>query len=443
MKTFCTITVLLLITNLLFSQNHLVPYLKSGKYGYMSSETKKIVIPVQFDHAELFYGNLAYVEKGGEFGFIDKEGNEIVEIGTYTTTYDEPPHFNEGLLAVAKNQKFGVINEKGEVVVPFKYDYIGKFSEGKAAVGMLKDPTDYNYRVENYKTLNIGILSKSKTFTTRGNRDNNQGQRWGELGDLWYGFINTLGQEVVPVQYGKVGDYSEGLALVVKNIVHGKGGYIDHSGIMTIPAQFIEAYDFKYGFTHARRTNMYNDNYIASSYEHVYVMDSPNGIIDKRGKLILATVPIQNFLGQNKNGFILKSWDGKVCFSDYEGKIKIPFGEHLDGVVCENAPLAFKTSDGTYHFHHSESYDKITPSINVDDLKEGKEGLLIYSEINNPYYGVLNNNLQVIVKPKYDYISPFKNGFAKVLRSENEKRITTKHFFIDATGYEYVTLDAH
>ncbi|NME69127.1 WG repeat-containing protein [Flammeovirga aprica] len=441
MKTFCTISILLLVTNLLFSQDQLVPYLKSGKYGYMSSETKKLVIPVQFDHAELFYDEVAYVEKGGEFGFIDKQGNEVVKIGTYVTTDEEPPRFNHGLLAVVKDKKFGVINNKGQVIVPFKYDYIGEFCEGKAAVGMLKEPTDYNFRVENYKTLNIGIDSKNKVFQSRESKNNNQKQRWGENGDLWYGFINTFGKEVVPVQYGKVGDYSEGLALVVKNVVHGKGGYIDHSGIMTIPAQFVEAYDFKYGFSHVRRTHMYGDNYIASNYEHVYVMDSPNGIINKYGKLILATIPVQHFLGQNKNGFILKSWDEKVCFSDYKGDLKIPFDDYVEGIVCEGAPLAFKTSKGTYQFHDSESYQKLNATLSIDKVKEGKEGMIIFSTLNSSSFGVLNKDLNVIVQPKYDFISTFNNGFAKVLKSKNKRRVTTKHFFIDSTGFEYVDLN--
>ncbi|WP_044210642.1 WG repeat-containing protein [Flammeovirga sp. OC4] len=443
MKTFCTFSIVLLFANLLFAQESLVPYLKSGKYGYMSSTTKKLVIPIQFDHAELFDGNLAYVEKNGEFGFIDKKGNEVVKIGTYTTIFEEPPHFSEGLLAVVKNKKFGVINQKGQVVVPFKYDYIGAFSEGKAAVGLLKDPTTYNFRVENYKTLNIGILSKDMKFTKRGFGENNQKKHWGENGDMWYGFINTLGQVVVTIQYGKVGDYSEGLALVVKNVVHGKGGYINHSGIMTIPAQFIEAHDFKYGFSHARRTHLYGDNYIASNYEHVYVMDSPNGIINKSGKLTLATVPIQHFLGQNERGFILKSWDEKVCFSEYNGDIKIPFDDYVDGFVSENTPLAFKNSNGLYQFHDNTTYTKLSTTLKIDSLKEGKEGLFVFSKSNSPFYGVLDNNLKVLVQPKYDFISTFSNGFAKVLKSANGRRITTKHFYIDSTGFEYVDFGAH
>jgi hypothetical protein len=48
--------------------------------------------------------------------------------------YDECSEFHEGYMAVKKNSKWGVINIKDELIVPYQYDYISEFKYGYAIV---------------------------------------------------------------------------------------------------------------------------------------------------------------------------------------------------------------------------------------------------------------------------------------------------------------------
>lgn len=73
-------------------------------------------------------------------------GEDLVEITPSFTEavhqFDELYPFSEGLAAVKKNDKFGFINTKGELVIPCQYQYAGSFKDGLACV--VKDEEDNN-----------------------------------------------------------------------------------------------------------------------------------------------------------------------------------------------------------------------------------------------------------------------------------------------------------
>ena len=96
--------------------------------------------------------------------------------------YDEAQSFSEGLAAVKKGSKWGYIDTKGEVVIPFEYDVAYVFNEGLAVVGklskahggeryemgfidqennltMFRDPEAYDY--ENNKPMENAVLTMS------------------------------------------------------------------------------------------------------------------------------------------------------------------------------------------------------------------------------------------------------------------------------------------
>lgn len=79
--------------------------------------------------------------------------DEIVEI---TPSFIEAVHqfdelypFSEGMAAVRKDNKFGFINTKGELVIPCQYMCAGDFSEGLACV--FKDENNMNVSFVDYK----------------------------------------------------------------------------------------------------------------------------------------------------------------------------------------------------------------------------------------------------------------------------------------------------
>lgn len=136
------------------------------------------------------------VEKNGKYGFkeVGVGGALIIPY-----KYEDVGSFSGGLAAVQLNGKWGFIDKKNKVVIPFKYDGAGKFSEGLAAVSI--------------------------------NRK--------------YGFIDRAGALVIPYQYDYVmWTFKEGLVPVELN---GRYGYIDINGKTVIPFKYGSADEFKDG----------------------------------------------------------------------------------------------------------------------------------------------------------------------------------------------------
>lgn len=115
----------------------LAPYLdyKKRLFGFIDSKGT-IVVPAQFNEVSGFSEGLAAVNKTtttGErmWGFIDKKGAVVIDF-IFT---NKPGNFSEGLAVVkAKDEKFGYIDPKGNVVIQPKYANAFLFKNGSAIV---------------------------------------------------------------------------------------------------------------------------------------------------------------------------------------------------------------------------------------------------------------------------------------------------------------------
>lgn len=147
-----------------------------------------------------------------KFGFIDKIGNEIMEI-----KYDLTSSFFEGLAVAVINNKYGFINKYGETEIPFVYDFAMPFCNGIAAV-----------------FLNVGNGNKSPN------------RKWG--------YINKYGETVIPHVYDGnftlydlipyASSISNNLICVKKN---DKYGYITKDNELVIEHKYTIAHDFRNG----------------------------------------------------------------------------------------------------------------------------------------------------------------------------------------------------
>ena len=248
--------------------NGLAPIRKNGKWGYIDKKGKEVIAPV-YDNAYVFHDGYAVVVKNEKYGYIDKTGKEVIscqydladwfseglaavvkdgKLGYVNTNgdiaipleYDSNvtfwPHpwydkfknkamlideheafprpyffehcFSDGIVSVAKNGKYGAINNKGEMVIPFEHEYIGHFADRLAAM-----------------------------------KKNGK-----------YGYINTLGKVVISCKYDAAGDFHDGMAYVAisqDGTEWGKflKGYINTNGEAIIPCNLDArwAYDFHNG----------------------------------------------------------------------------------------------------------------------------------------------------------------------------------------------------
>jgi hypothetical protein len=104
---------------------------ESSRWRYMDI-TGKFVIDTQFDTIGDFHEGKARFSKSAEMGYIDKNGNVVLD-GLYYAS-----DFSGGLAAVRKDGIWGYINEDGEFVLSFEtlqeYDQLYDFYEGMALI---------------------------------------------------------------------------------------------------------------------------------------------------------------------------------------------------------------------------------------------------------------------------------------------------------------------
>ncbi len=108
---------------------------KNRKCAFFSKKGKQIT---DFEYDKIyrnFYkgsqstnsNGLMLVEKNGEFAYFNKNIEEVIPFGTYETaeTFD-----NNRIAIVGNKDKYGIINENGELITPIEFDYISNFIDG-------------------------------------------------------------------------------------------------------------------------------------------------------------------------------------------------------------------------------------------------------------------------------------------------------------------------
>lgn len=133
--------------------NGLILIMEKGRVGFLNTDAKLVIAP-QFTEADNFYEGLCCTKKAEQWGAIDKRGRVIIpylydSIGNchngmlsfykdgkagflyadgtvaidaqYTEVSD---FYGDGYAIVMRDNKYGVINRQGELIVPLEYDLI-------------------------------------------------------------------------------------------------------------------------------------------------------------------------------------------------------------------------------------------------------------------------------------------------------------------------------
>lgn len=130
MRLLFSILVLLFGQTLEARLPDLIPYRKGELWGFCDS-TRKILVEPQWKSVRFYSGNTAKVSDGKWWGLIDRSGKEITEI-KYDWISDETANGTR-IACRFRNGKKGAINDRGEVVVPFDYEWLllyGNYLQG-------------------------------------------------------------------------------------------------------------------------------------------------------------------------------------------------------------------------------------------------------------------------------------------------------------------------
>ncbi|TXD49207.1 WG repeat-containing protein [Polaribacter sp. IC073] len=239
------------------------------------------------------HNNLMRYNEHDNYYFINDEGEVCISLGKkysfyikYRNNYNKSEYdlgedeFNNGLLRVRRNfdRKYGFLNTKGEVAIPFYYEDASMFNEGLAAVKDL------------------------------------QAKRWG--------FIDTKGKLIISFQYGKAGPFSEGLAYVYiiekikRGEMYGKSAYINKNGKIAFDGKFDAGKPFMDGLAIVRKYA--KGSFMGGSNAKSYYLNSS-------GKKL--NVNNYTLAYPYKNGYALVKKGTKWAIVDKKGnsKLKLKF----------------------------------------------------------------------------------------------------------------------
>lgn len=171
-----------------------------SKYGFINIYGDTVIYP-QFEMASDFSEGLCMAsEDGSNYGYIDLNGEWIIKpvfpMGVLMKVNDEydftDKNFKDGFVAIENEEKYGMINKMGELVVPCQFDFLGQFGEG--LIPARKDDK-YGYVNLEGKWIIKPIYSSAELF-----QNGLAAVSQGPIFESKYGFINAKGEVIIPLE---------------------------------------------------------------------------------------------------------------------------------------------------------------------------------------------------------------------------------------------------
>lgn len=296
----------------------------------------KVVLKVPFAHAQPFSQGLAAVETQNKIGFIDKTGQ--LKIAPRFPAYKEPAHanmglkgcrwfeynrdipfytFSEGLAAVRtpdavafldNRVPWGYIDRTGRMVIPGKFDDVGKFHDGLAPV-VISDKVGLIDRSGH----TLFLLKATPVYHATGNTAFASGLLPIQTPEMYCGYVDARGKFVIQPKFTYARSFSEGIACVgVGRIYETTSIYGKATQIDTQKHQFIDPAGktlFSQSFEDA---NSFSEGLAAVGIGKKY------GFIDKTGALVIK--PSFDSANQFSNGLARVTAGKQSFYIDRTGK---------------------------------------------------------------------------------------------------------------------------
>lgn len=219
----------------------------------------------------------------------------------------------------------GVLNARGQEVIPVQYNYISDFSQDsiltvvqgkKRGLMNLKGrtilPPDALYQ-------DLFVMNDQRV----GVRINNK-----------YGFVDDRGRLRIANRYEGIGTFSSGMAAVK---IRGGWGYIDKDEVLRVQPHYLEALPFQGNAARVRRASGWGfvdrngKETVRPQYDSVsrlptgrYMVwkDGKKGLVNENGRELFG--PRFDYLSDHDNGFVLLGRNGKLGLSDTGGFDVLP-----------------------------------------------------------------------------------------------------------------------
>ena len=346
---------------------------EKGKLGLVDLQGKTVLAPT-FNSIEekqpyffacsktkgcsVYNGNLQLVLKGGY---------NSIELGC------------EGQFIVKKDGKYGVVSEKGAVILPLKYSNINSNKNGYTV--------KLNQKAGLFNSEGKEIIPISYHWVYTGKIDDNI-PIVAELNDNNAGYINTKNEWVIPPTYQYAFAFRQGVARVKKGRNY---MYINLKGEPVIQ-------DF--------------DNYVIQNY--VIEPSDNTYIVGVRKECKYMVYDLNGNLLDTYDGFI-NNWSGNAIFGvkkggkwgyiDGYGKVIVPF--EYEEVNNFSEGLASVRKDGKWGYINPKNEIVIPIEFTNKEVGFFKNGGAEYYTDRGA--GLINLKGEIIAEPKYDSIE-YVNG---------------------------------
>ena len=307
---------------------------KSGKWGLSTrGSAGKMILPAEYDKIDM-YG---------------KEGQWLLE----------------------KDKKMGIADSNGKILIPVKFDFLGKIHNG---VSLVKEGSKYGYiNKDGIEVFPIIYDKATEFYDPQKNKDL---QQVIVMKDGKYGILDASGKTVLEPTIEEMGTLSDGLILTKMD---GKYGYMSGDAKWIIEPTFVKADPFNEGLA------------------FIYDEAGKKGLIDKTGKKIADSK--YDDLGEISEGVLAINEGGLWGFADVEGNI-ITAPQYLEAHKFMGGYAVVKFKEKAWN----EKGDKNDPNYKefskTDMQKEG--------------YGYIGKNGAVFLPPYFSKANDFKNGIAIV-----------------------------
>ncbi|WP_291727311.1 WG repeat-containing protein [Bernardetia sp.] len=349
---------------------------------------------------KLFYAELedfrtaevarAYADSTKENAILTKAGLLVTQIAG--TTIDSMTYFSENRLPIKAGGKWGLMDEKGQVILPPTYSYIFPFENGSAKV------------------------------------------KTGEN----FGIIDKTGKAILPLEYEYIGSFENGMALMVKSK---QVGVVDNKGKIIITPQY-ERLSLENGIIRARKNgkwgiiNSQNKTLLPFEYQYISTFSENTAIIRKNNlwgflanqnttlKVILEPSIKADFINEVRNG-IAKVSSGRYIEEDGYGNKNAYYKQN--GIIKTNGNWILEQK---YSFIEDEIFDLNTAQSNQLVLIE-----------QNGKVGYADKTGKIIVAPRYDAIQDNFSEIYFAKKGISEVKNSGKIGYINHEGKEILPLE--
>ena len=221
----------------------------------------RVVVACQYDHIDYLHNGLAAVKKDGRTGVIDSRGREVIPVAEDRFGGETPIPQTRNLFILNIDDRFGAVDSLGNTVIPFEYDFNPEgsasrlvFVRGDTAYFLFDttgrlvctyDDIDWSPECELSEPLSLFAVCRN---------------------GLW-GLVDTAWREVAPCTY-KGADFVDGHHWLMR-LDENNSCLIDEQGQVLFKGPYRFAYPFGDGIWRVE-TGAYGGDIVLGGYVDAY-----------------------------------------------------------------------------------------------------------------------------------------------------------------------------